>query len=831
MASKHLINEDVLHSYAQMISKKFGVKVHVEGNTFKASEKDIYIPHMDNIPEGTLQIIIGGLIHECGHIRFTNYKARKNLKTRTELFIDNALEDIFIEKKLERKFAGARNFLKAVYDNYDAQKYNTLEDFWKQKGVDAEIIKATPQYFKNLYSFTSQYIFYKRGFSTKEPENKEWFKVFEAEMKLPAKSSFDNAARAERIVKKLKLNEAEHADNDRNTQQISEIEKTVKELREKIRELKEKPEYQESSVELKELTDQLKIYEEALDILSQDIKEKNDEVLEKYNKLDQLQKEFYKGDVVKDNEHTQVGTKAGNSKGPSLNEDEKSESEEQPLLPSPLSGQAAYEGVDFVIDGQDENKDVSSTSTGDSLVNADEKHEKLSSGNVYGKAEDFDYKFEKELQKDEVVDKQLRDQIDLLNDDINRKQDELSETKHLRGKIIGNKVVMRQEVASDKKELNKEIYPIRNRLNKQISEYKALLKAQAQLDDKYDKSAQDILKEPIAKLYGEFRSEPNTEKIIGYKESDPDWERIIVRGNKFSKTEYNPYSRERDKTLSFNPNKKTQFEYQKTLKAVYPVIAQTVDWLMKLQAPKKARTRFELERGGINSKDIWKVAAGTSSYIFSETTHKLMPNAAVTILVDFSGSMKPIIEHAKQAVVALNASLKAINIAHEILGYSTSTEEAYSGVDPSQFSRWVPVRNYVFKSFDQSDASTIFTDNGSLKMHDGVDGESLLWASDRLARRPERTKLIIYLTDSQPSCSRPEDVSAPIFGVEAEIRKQFYMVCKQVEKSDMHLYGVGICTNSTNDFFENSIRLDKVSQLPECICKIIRDVLAKTGLY
>jgi hypothetical protein len=70
-------------------------------------------------------------------------------------------------------------------------------------------------------------------------------------------------------------------------------------------------------------------------------------------------------------------------------------------------------------------------------------------------------------------------------------------------------------------------------------------------------------------------------------------------------------------------------------------------------------------------------------------------------------------------------------------------------------------------------------------LQDNLDGEALLWAAQRLAARPEKTKLLISISDGLPQAH---------LGNTAELDRHLLTACKTIEakKPDgMILFGIG----------------------------------------
>lgn len=93
---------------AMTICDKLGVKLKFEPNVTPWTDGDTIVvpPLRDDLPEETRNDILASLIHECGHVRYTDMKVAT---PRTVAFqLCNGLEDPRIERKMEDAFLSAR---------------------------------------------------------------------------------------------------------------------------------------------------------------------------------------------------------------------------------------------------------------------------------------------------------------------------------------------------------------------------------------------------------------------------------------------------------------------------------------------------------------------------------------------------------------------------------------------------------------------------------------------------------------------------------------------------------------------------------------------------
>lgn len=211
-----------------------------------------------------------------------------------------------------------------------------------------------------------------------------------------------------------------------------------------------------------------------------------------------------------------------------------------------------------------------------------------------------------------------------------------------------------------------------------------------------------------------------------------------------------------------------------------------------------------LKRGKFDRKNIYRAgmtdAGGYSERIFKETIANNILDRAVTVLVDCSGSMRGTkYTHAIRCAILLNESLGKLNVPTEILGFTDSGKTYFP----------------IFKSFDKkvdSNALAMYmSDWGEHKLRDNPDGEALLFAESRLLMRKERAKLLIVLSDGQPSTGKGDAFSHTKDVVkEIEKRKQYDLVAIGIEDTTVrHIYSNYRIVKDSNDLEQAMIEVLK----------------------
>lgn len=181
--------------------------------------------------------------------------------------------------------------------------------------------------------------------------------------------------------------------------------------------------------------------------------------------------------------------------------------------------------------------------------------------------------------------------------------------------------------------------------------------------------------------------------------------------------------------------------------------------LALLSSWKRRRLRSGLESGDVDDNALADVRLGARD-VFSDLTKRRQLNTAITGLIDCSGSMGTSTYpgsgsfYAMRTAIALAEAWSGLGIANEWLGFTVHdyrdagiTEDDLKG----PFFCRPPLRHLVFKSFDQPLRAARASMGGITGHGSNVDGEAVVWAFQRLIVRPETRKILVVVSDGQPS--------------------------------------------------------------------------------
>ena len=182
----------------------------------------------------------------------------------------------------------------------------------------------------------------------------------------------------------------------------------------------------------------------------------------------------------------------------------------------------------------------------------------------------------------------------------------------------------------------------------------------------------------------------------------------------------------------------------------------------KLMARQNRSWNFDLEEGLLDAARLARVVANPVlplSFKMEKDTD--FRDTVVTLLIDNSGSMRgrPITVAAMCGDI-LARTLERSNVKVEILGFTTrawkggqSREKWLADGKPADPGRLNDLRHIVYKSADTPWRRArknlgLMLREGLLK--ENIDGEALLWAHNRLIRRPEQRRILMVISDGAP---------------------------------------------------------------------------------
>lgn len=313
---------------------------------------------------------------------------------------------------------------------------------------------------------------------------------------------------------------------------------------------------------------------------------------------------------------------------------------------------------------------------------------------------------------------------------------------------------------------------------------------------------------------------------------------IISNTDSKLKTSYQIYTTQFDEIVKAqdlaDPYELTRLRalLDKQLTSMQSVVAKLANRLQrKLMAKQQRSWEFDLEEGTLDPARLARIVA--NPYVpltFKQERETDFKDTVVTILLDNSGSMRgrPITISALCADI-LARTLERCQIKTEILGYTTRAWKGGQSRDlwvkngrPINPGRLNDIRHIIYKSADQPwrrsrNNLALMLKEGLLK--ENIDGEALVWAYNRLARRGEQRKIMIVISDGAPVDDSTLSVN-PSHILEIDLKQ----VVNWIEKrSDIQLAAIGIGHDVTRHY-SRAIKISDADDLGNALIEQLEDL-------
>ena len=205
-------------------------------------------------------------------------------------------------------------------------------------------------------------------------------------------------------------------------------------------------------------------------------------------------------------------------------------------------------------------------------------------------------------------------------------------------------------------------------------------------------------------------------------------------------------------------------------------------------------------------------------------------DTSVSILVDSSGSMR-----GRSMTVAaicadiISTTLERCNVKTEVLGFTTkqwkggeSRKKWMEDGKPDNPGRLNDIRHIIFKSAEtpwrrgQKNFGLMLRE-GLLK--ENVDGEALIWAHDRLARRQEQRKILMVISDGAPVDDSTLSTNKNNF-LDLHLRQVIHSIESQ---SSVSLIAIGIGHDVTR-YYKNAVTIHRAEELGGAMLEQLTDL-------
>lgn len=223
----------------------------------------------------------------------------------------------------------------------------------------------------------------------------------------------------------------------------------------------------------------------------------------------------------------------------------------------------------------------------------------------------------------------------------------------------------------------------------------------------------------------------------------------------------------------------------------------------------KAKFKTELTSGKLDKRKLARLAMpivpGTDSWrkVFRRRIPAKKLNTAIQILVDGSGSMSG--EKMQIAAASAAATVKALTgplrIPTEVVGFSTNGRKNVM----------IPIKEFT----EVVHPDDINKRCLGLPMHGNSDGESIMWAAERLTKRKEKRKIMLVLSDGCPADGTGKQGPGDTLS----------WAIKTCRNRGIEMYGIGIMDRNVQKFYGNDSKV--ISKLNELAPALVTTLAGK----
>lgn len=303
---------------------------------------------------------------------------------------------------------------------------------------------------------------------------------------------------------------------------------------------------------------------------------------------------------------------------------------------------------------------------------------------------------------------------------------------------------------------------------------------------------------------------------------------------------YSVFSNENDRVIEAEKlvvsflRKKLRAKLDKKIKGQGVNIPRLARELSKiLSAPELDGWNFGEEDGYLDARRLTRLVTSPDyRQLFRKERYQPHNKCQVTFLVDNSGSMKENIEQIAVLIEIMTRALEQAGASTEILGFTTRTWQGgklfkrWSGSGRKENpGRLAEIEHIVYKDADTPIKQARDNISAMLKpdiFKEGIDGEALLWAAERMVDRQEERKILIVLSDGCPMETATTQSNGEDF-----LDNHLKQVASMLEaRGDIELYALGFGLD-LSPYYRNNLALDLPETLENSIFTEILRMLAR----
>jgi len=252
-----------------------------------------------------------------------------------------------------------------------------------------------------------------------------------------------------------------------------------------------------------------------------------------------------------------------------------------------------------------------------------------------------------------------------------------------------------------------------------------------------------------------------------------------------------------------------------------------------LAAPRLDGWNFGEEEGYLDGRRLSSlVTSPDNRRLFKQERYQPHSNCQVTFLLDNSGSMREHIESIAMMVDVFARALEQAGAKTEVLGFTTGAwqggrafKEWQRKGRPANPGRLAELCHIVYKDANLPWRRSRRGMAALLKpdlFREGIDGEALLWAANRMAARPEQRKILIVLSDGSPMESATHQTNPQDF-----LDNHLKQVAAMIELGgEIELYGLGVGLD-LGTYYRHHLAMDSSAPLDNAMFREVMQMISR----
>lgn len=238
------------------------------------------------------------------------------------------------------------------------------------------------------------------------------------------------------------------------------------------------------------------------------------------------------------------------------------------------------------------------------------------------------------------------------------------------------------------------------------------------------------------------------------------------------------------------------------------------------------------EEGYIDGRHLSQLITSPSERrLFRIEQHAPVSDSAVSFLIDCSGSMRQHIESVAVLVDVMARALDQIGVTTEVLGFTTNAwnggraQKAWLRAGrPPHPGRLNETAHLVFKDSDTPWRRARPAIGALLKsdlFREGVDGEAVSWAAQRLVQRHDGRRLLLVISDGSPTDG------ATTLANDAHYLDHHlcHVVAELQAQAEVEIYGIGVGLD-LSPYYRHNRALDLSHSITQAVLREIVAMLA-----